>query len=59
MNAAGTKLPAQDRWEWFDLVGGRRFEQARVALPTLFAQGETGVALVIGLVAAPIISSIS
>jgi DNA polymerase-3 subunit delta len=50
VNAAGTKLPAQDRWEWFDLVGGRRFEQARVGLPTLFAQGESGVALVIGLV---------
>jgi len=50
VNAAGTKLPAQDRWEWFDLVGGRRFEQARLGLPALFAQGESGVSLVIGLV---------
>lgn len=50
VNAAGTKLPAQDRWEWFDLVGSRRFERARVGLPTLLAQGESGVALVIGLV---------
>jgi len=50
VNAAGTKLPAQDRWEWFDLVGSRRFEQARVALPTLLAQSESGVGLVIGLV---------
>jgi DNA polymerase-3 subunit delta len=50
VNAAGTKLPAQDRWEWFDMVGSRRFEQARVGLPTLLAQGESGVALVIGLV---------
>lgn len=50
VNAAGTQLPAQDRWEWFDLVGSRRFELARVGLPTLLAQGETGVALVIGMV---------
>lgn len=50
VNAAGTKLPAQDRWAWFDLVGSRRFEQARSGLPTLFAQGESGVGLVIGLV---------
>ena len=46
---AGTKLPSQDRWRWFDLVGDRNFEEARVALPVLLAQGETGVGLVIGL----------
>jgi len=46
---AGTALPAQDRWRWFDLVGDRRFEEARSALPTLMGQGESGVALVIGL----------
>jgi DNA polymerase III delta subunit len=46
---AGTKLPTQDRWAWFDLVGERRFEEARRALGTLLAQGETGVGLVIGL----------
>jgi DNA polymerase-3 subunit delta len=49
VNAAGTKLPTQDRWEWFDLVGSRRFEQAASGLPTLLAQGESGVGLVIGL----------
>jgi DNA polymerase-3 subunit delta len=45
----GTRLPAQDRWGWFDLVGERRFEEARVAVRTLLAQGESGVGLVIGL----------
>lgn len=49
VDAAGTKLPEQDRWEWFDLVGGRQFEEARAALGTLLGQGESGVALVIGL----------
>lgn len=46
---AGTKLPSQDRWRWFDLVGSRRFEEARRAMPVLLGQGETGVGLVIGL----------
>ena len=46
---AGTRLPSQDRWSWFDLVGERRFEQARLALETLLGQGESGVGLVIGL----------
>jgi DNA polymerase-3 subunit delta len=46
---AGTRLPSQDRWAWFDLVGERRFEEARRALRTLLGQGETGVGLVIGL----------
>ena len=46
---AGTRLPAQDRWSWFDLVGERRFEEARLALRTLLGQSETGVGLVIGL----------
>lgn len=46
---AGTRLPAQDRWAWFDLVGERRFEEARRALGVLLGQGETGVGLVIGL----------
>lgn len=47
--AAGTRLPAQDRWQWFDLVGDGNFEEARTALPVLLGQGETGVGLVIGL----------
>jgi|TARA_B100001750_G_scaffold206934_2_gene184901 DNA polymerase-3 subunit delta len=46
---AGTTLPLQDRWEWFDLVAERRFEEARASLNTLIRQGETGVGLVIGL----------
>jgi len=49
VDAAGTKLPSQDRWQWFDLVGERRFEDARRVLPVLLGQGETGVGLVIGL----------
>jgi DNA polymerase III subunit delta len=47
--AAGTKLPSQDRWHWFDLVGERRFEEAGRGLPVLLGQGDSGVSLVIGL----------
>jgi DNA polymerase III delta subunit len=46
---AGTRLPSQDRWAWFDLVGERRFEEARLGLRTLLGQAESGVGLVIGL----------
>lgn len=42
-------IPRQDRWEWMDLVGARKFEQAREGLPILLESGETGVGLVIGL----------
>lgn len=49
VRAAGTRLPSQDRWAWFDIVGDRRFEKARETLPTLLGQGETAVGLVIGL----------
>ena len=49
VDAAGTKLPEQDRWEWFDMVGAREFEDARASLGTLLGQSESGVALVIGL----------
>ncbi|MFO7892140.1 MAG: DNA polymerase III subunit delta [Longimicrobiales bacterium] len=43
-------IPQQDRWEWMDLVGGRKFEAAREGLPILLETGgETGVGLVIGL----------
>ena len=49
VRAAGTVLPRQDRWQWFDLVGDRRFEEAAVGLHILLAQGETGVGLTIGL----------
>jgi DNA polymerase-3 subunit delta len=49
VKAAGTVLPTQDRWRWFDRVGERRFEEALDALPVLLDQGESGVGLVIGL----------
>lgn len=49
VEAAGTRLPKQDRWQWFDLVGERRFAEAMEALPVLLGQGESGVGLVIGL----------
>ena len=43
-------IPRQDRWEWMDLVGGRKFDQARAGLPILLETGgESGVGLVIGL----------
>ncbi len=45
----GLKLPEQDRWAWFDMVGNRRIEEAARALPVLLAQNETAVGLVIGL----------
>lgn len=49
IEAAGTRLPSQDRWRWFDLVGERRFQEARKSISVLLGQGETGVGLVIGL----------
>lgn len=49
VEAAGTRLPKQDRWRWFDLVGERRFAEALDSLGTLIGQGESGVGLVIGL----------
>ncbi len=47
--AAGTRLPRQDRWEWLDLVGKRRFMEALDGLTTLMHQGETGVGLTLAL----------
>lgn len=49
VEAAGTTLPTQDRWQWFDLVGERRFGEALEGLGVLMDQGESGVGLVIGL----------
>lgn len=49
VEAAGTVLPSQDRWRWFDMVGEGRFAPALDGLGTLLAQGEHGVGLVIGL----------
>lgn len=43
-------IPRQDRWAWMDLVGDRKFDQARSGLPVLLETGgESGVGLVIGL----------
>jgi len=49
VRAAGTSLPAQDRWAWIDLVSERRWEEALRGLEILFAQGESAVALAIAL----------
>lgn len=49
VEAAGTRIPAQDRWRWFDLVGDGKLEEALDTLGTLLGQGESGVGLVIGL----------
>lgn len=46
---AGITLPRQNRWDWFDLVGERRFREALAGLGPLLAGGESGVGLVIGL----------
>ncbi|MEX0843438.1 MAG: DNA polymerase III subunit delta [Gemmatimonadota bacterium] len=49
VEAAGTRVPRQDRWAWFDLVGERRFEEALGGLPVLLDHGESGVGLTVGL----------
>jgi DNA polymerase-3 subunit delta len=49
VRAVGGVLPRQDRWAWFDMVAERRFGEALAALPILLDQGESGVALVIGM----------
>lgn len=49
VEAAGTRIPAQDRWRWLDLVGEGRLEEALDTLGVLLGQGETGVGLVIAL----------
>lgn len=49
VETAGIRLPVQDRWQWFDLVGERRFAEALGGLPVLLSQGESGVGLVIQL----------
>lgn len=42
-------IPRQNRWEWFDMLGDRKFSEARNALPILLDNGETGVGLIIGI----------
>ncbi len=49
IEAAGTRLPKQDRWQWLDLVGERRFAEALDGLAALWWQGESAAGLVVGL----------
>jgi DNA polymerase III subunit delta len=42
-------IPRQNRWEWFDMLGERRFGEARATLSVLLDSGETGVGLIIGI----------
>ncbi len=49
VEAAGTRIPRQDRWAWFDLVAERRFPEALEGLDVLLQHGESGVGLTIGL----------
>ena len=42
-------VPRQNRWEWFDLLGDKRFPEARAGLSVLLDNGETGVGLIIGM----------
>lgn len=46
---AGTRVPRQDRWAWFDAVAERRFAAALEGVPVLLSHGESGVGLTIGL----------
>lgn len=49
VEAAGTRIPAQDRWRWFDLVAEGCLEEALRTLGILLGRDETGVSLVAGL----------
>lgn len=49
VEAAGTRVPHQDRWAWLDLVGGKRFGEALTGLPVLLQHGESGVGLTLAL----------
>lgn len=42
-------VPKQNRWDWIDTVGDRRFGPARETLAVLLGSGETGVGLVIAI----------
>jgi len=49
VEAAGTMIPRQDRWGWFDLVAERKTAPSLRGLRILLDHGESGVGLVIGL----------
>jgi DNA polymerase-3 subunit delta len=42
-------IPRQNRWEWFDMLGEQRFQEARSAMHVLLDSGESGVGLIIGM----------
>jgi len=48
VKAAGTRVPRQDRWRWFELIGEKKFGEALEGLTILLEHGENGVGLVIG-----------
>jgi len=45
----GIRIPRQNRWEWFDVVGNRQIPAAVRGLGVLIGQGESPVGLVVGL----------
>jgi len=47
--AAGTHIPRQDRWEWFDRAGEGRWPEVLEGLEILLQHGETPVGLTLGL----------
>ena len=49
VRSAGTRIPRQDRWQWFELIGRRRFLEALAGLQILLQHGETGAGLTVGL----------
>jgi DNA polymerase III subunit delta len=49
VEAAGTRIPRQDRWAWFDLVAERRTDRALEGLRILLTHGDSGVGLTLGL----------
>lgn len=49
VRAVSGSIPRVDRWQWFDLVGERRFDEALRQLPVLLDGPESGVGLVMGM----------
>ena len=51
VRAAGVRVPAMDRWRWFDLIGDRSFDAALNSLWDVLNQSQTGRSeSVVGLV---------
>lgn len=49
VEAAGTRIPRQDRWAWFDGVAEKRYGESLAGLEILLQHGESGVGLTLGL----------